>query len=214
MFMNKKTGLIALLFFSLTTQAQDTTIKFTPQQILAFKKEAVQKVTIFCQYLGDLASSETNSDFKPQLKKNIIRLFVPGAKMEARSLSRRNIPSKPKPIPEYVEVVAGWGQKYSFLALQFYKVRVDVSNLKETTINGQKMYCGTFSFWQRFLPISEKKENSNYTEQDFKESGGDETKKTGTVCFQELTDGTGKAKWKIFLGDIKVDVVSPLSSGN
>lgn len=213
--MKKKIQVIVFtMVFALVSQAQDTTITFTPQQILAFKKEAVQKVTIFCQYLGDLASSETSSDFKPQLKKNIIRLFVPGATMEARSKSKAKISSKPKPIPEYVEVVAGWDQKFEFHLLQFYKVRVDISHLKEKIVNGQKMYCGTFTFWQRFLPIKEKKEGNKYTEQDFNADGGDETQKTGEVCFQELTDGTGKSKWKIFLGDTKVDVVKPLGSSN
>ncbi len=208
--MRKYFKILCILFlFSHKISAQDTTVNFTQQQLLAFEKQAIQSVTNFCQFLGDLASSETIAEYKPQLKKNIIRLFVPGAKVGVKSVSRPN-KSTNYPISTYTDQVAGYSQKYNFIVLQFFKVRVDVRHLRDTLIAGKKYFYGTFSYWQRFLASNEEKESNNYTQEDFSKAGSDETKKTGKIYFQEFLGNSKSSRWKIFLGDIEAKEIRPL----
>lgn len=193
-------SIFCLLFFSL--RAQDLP-SFTEQQKLGFEKQVIGYVRDFCYYLGDLASTSTTSEDKPQLKKDILTLFVNSAKMEVVSVSH---PQKPKayPINKYLDIVGNYSGRYKFVALQFYKVVVDTRDLKETIINGQTAYVGTYSYWQRFLASNQEKESNQYTQEDFMKGGSDETKKTGYFyIIKKDTKSDRNGLWFVLLGDVK-----------
>jgi len=197
------------LFICYLASAQDSTIHFTQKQLQDFEIQAKASVRNFCYYLGDLASSGTKAEDKPSIKQRLKNLFIDYAKVEVLSVSH---PNKPRSysINKYVDLVGNYAERFRFVVMQFYKVRVDVQHLKQIVKDGKIVYMGTFSYWQRFLASNAEKE-FNYTEQDLK-GQSDETPKTGVFyLIQSETKSNDKGKrWIILLGDIKAKELKPL----
>jgi len=211
--MKRFLGIIVFMLFLSSAKSQDTTVHFTQQELKGFEVQVVEYVRNFCYYLGDLASSSTKEEEKPQIKKNLRNLFVTPDRttIGVVSLSR---PKNPKnyTVNQYLEIVGKYKTKYKFIVLQFSKVRVDARHLRDTVINGETLYVGTFSYWQRFLASNEDKESNNYTVDDFRKEGSDETYKTGIFYIKkkETKSSSNRTRWIVLLGDIKARSIKPL----
>ncbi len=212
--MEKLFIIIVFCSFSYFAKAQDKTTNFNQQELKEFERQVVGDVRNFCNYLGDLASNNTPKENKPQIKKNLLSLFINSATMEVLSVSRPKSP-RTYPINTYLDIVSNYSGKYKFIALQFYKVVVDSKNLRDTVVKGQKMYVGRYSYWQRFLASNLNKETNEYTQEDFTKGGSDETMKTGVFYIisrdtKLTTTSNGGKKWYVLLGDIKAKEIKPI----
>ncbi|HVS93594.1 MAG TPA: hypothetical protein VHE59_16260 [Mucilaginibacter sp.] len=203
--------IIGFTGFCLFAKAQSAEVHFTQEQDQQFESQVKGYVRDFCYYLEDLANSGTNPADKKQLKKDIKSLFVNTAAIEVLSVSHPRR-ARSYPISDYLNIVGNYASKYKFVALQFYRVVVDINHLRDTTIDGENMYVGSYSYWQRFLSSNADKESNDYSKTDFSKGGSDETLKVGAFYIRKIKtkSNANKEQWYVLLGDIKAKEIKPI----
>jgi hypothetical protein len=218
----KKYFLIIILssLCSLSKAQNENSTQFSNQQLKQFDNQVKGYVNDFCFFLGDLADKSTIEENKPQLKKNLLSLFINTATIEVRSVAR---PTKGKkyPIQSYLNMVANYSNKYRFVVLEFDQVVVNGKNLRDTIINGQTLFFGTFSYRQKFIAANSydgsninfnNNESLKLTDADFKKAGSDITIKTGIfyIVKKETRSEKDGVSYYIKLGDITAGEPIPL----
>ncbi|MES2275225.1 MAG: hypothetical protein V4592_04330 [Bacteroidota bacterium] len=151
--MKKYLTIIILLvcYNSVKGQLSISIPKFSDLEKEQIETQAKDHIADFTYYLSDLASSKTPKKRKSDLKKQLLALFIDTAKIEVKSVAHPDM-ATPHPINDYLNTVAGYGNKYQYVAIKFERVTLDLDpkHLRPTTINGHQAYIGKFYFLQKF----------------------------------------------------------------
>lgn len=201
-----------LLLTGGSLSAQQGLTKITELEKKQLQTEAIQTVNNFCKSLSRLASKDQNNNQKKTLISEILSLFKEGATMEVGTIINGEYKQNEAPLSGYLNGVAGYRSKFSFVALKFEAIKINFESMENITYKGKQAVLCKFSFIQTLQvqkpsAISLKPEGG--TVSNANKIITDVTSKTGDIIImrQEKQEFVNNKQFKVLIGDISVNEV-------
>jgi hypothetical protein len=178
-------SVLAVLFFTLTSYAQDT---ISPKRKQAIDSLALEKVKDLSKYISIIGDKKTSYSDAQRVMDRAEELFASGSEMGVSSLSNEKV--NYYKVREYFE---------RLMALNYDKVKIqwyDIHYISDLEMQPDGVFVGVITVYQKFEGTSD--DGLNYK---------DTTKKDITIYVKKKsTQIAGRTIdfWDVMLGDIRV----------